>query len=158
MRKIKYRIEPATLEHAEELADKMREPDRNEIWAATHEEPLRATVLSVLASRDPMTGFAGDRLVCMFGVGSPMICSTMGVPWLLATDELESCARPFLRRSRGAVREMMNGYQLLRNYVDARNVAAIRWLDWIGFEVLPSIPFGVENLPFHPFEMRADDV
>ena len=87
-----------------------------------------------------------------------MICSTMGVPWLLATDELESCARPFLRRSRKAVKEMMNGYSVLRNYVDARNTVAIRWLGWIGFKILPAEPFGADGLPFHPFEMRAPDV
>ena len=155
MRKTRYRIEPATLEHAEELAIRMRTPDREEIWAAAHEYPHPAVVNSLAVSRDASTGFADDRLVCMFGVGSPMICSTVGVPWLLATDELERCARPFLRKSRKAVREMMNGYQVLRNHVDARNTAAIRWLGWVGFDIFPAEPFGVEGLPFHPFEMKA---
>lgn len=155
MRKTRYRIEAATIEHAEELAYCMRWADREEIWAAAHEEPLQAIVQSMAASRDPMTGFVGDHLVCMFGVGSPMICSTVGVPWMLATDELEQCPRLFLRKSRKAVAEMMNGYQLLRNYVDARNVAAVRWLRWCGFEIAPPESYGMDGLSFHPFEMRA---
>ena len=154
-KKIKYRIERATLLHAAFLAGHMRKPDREEIWAAAHERPSDAIIKSLQVSRDASTGFADDRLVCMFGVGSPMICSTLGVPWMLATDELERCARPFLRRSRKAVGEMMNGYQVLRNHVDARNTAAIRWLGWVGFDISPAEPFGIDGLPFHPFEMRA---
>jgi hypothetical protein len=155
MKKSRYKIVPATVPHAIELAKHMREPDKEEIWAAAHETPENAILCSLGVSRDAKTGFANDRLICMFGVGSEMICSTTGIPWLLATDELERCARPFLRRGRKVVGEMMNGYQLLRNYVDARNTAAIRWLGWVGFEILPSEPFGVDRLPFHPFEMRA---
>ena len=50
---------------------------------------------------------------------------------------------------------MLATYPLLRNYVDERNTMAIRWLEWLGFEILPVEPFGVEGLPFHPFEMRV---
>ena len=155
MEKTRYEIVPATLEHAEDLAENMREPDVQELWAAAHEYPHPAIVASLAVSRHAKAGFANDSLVCMFGVGSEMICSTVGIPWLLATDELEHYAQPFLRRNRKAVGEMMNGYQMLRNYVDARNATSIRWLQWLGFEILPAEPYGVDGLPFHLFEMRA---
>ena len=152
---IKYEIIEATLDHAEELGMRMRYPDRREVWAAAHETSLGAIINSLAVSRDAWTGLADDRVVCMFGVGSPMICSTVGVPWLLATTDLEKHARPFLRRNRKMVKQMMGNYSILRNFVDARNAASIRWLRWLGFRVLPPEPFGIDGLPFHPFEMRA---
>ena len=158
MKKTRYEVVPATLDHAKELATCMRQPDRAEIWAAAHEYPHAAVLGSLAVSRDAWTGIADETLVCMFGVGSATICSSVGVPWLLATAELERHARPFLRRNRKVVKQMMNGYSLLRNYVDARNVTSIRWLEWMGFEVLPTETFGVEGRLFHPFEMRPRDV
>lgn len=155
---IRYEIVEATLEHATELGVWMCKPDMEEVWAAGHLTPREATRSSLLVSRDAWTGLADGQVVCMFGVGSPMICSTVGVPWLLATDQLQKHARPFLRRNRKMVRRMMGSYSILRNFVDARNTTSIRWLKWLGFKVLPPEPFGVDSLPFHPFEMRAQHV
>lgn len=155
MKRTRYEVAPATVEHARELAHNMREPDRAEVWAAGHLMPEQATVTSLAASRDAWAGLADGRVVCMFGVGAPMICSVTGVPWLLATAELERHARPFLRRNRKMLRKMMKDYGVLRNHVDARNEKAVRWLRWLGFKILPPEPFGVDRLPFHPFEMRV---
>ena len=150
---VKYEVIPATLDHALELAENMREADREEVWAAANYTPEQAALFSLDASRDAMTGLADDRVVCMFGVGAAAIISTTGVPWLLTTDLVGKHARPFLRRNKKVVEEMNEKYVVLRNYVDARNTMAIRWLRWLGFDVLPSVPFGAEGLPFHPFEM-----
>ena len=95
-----YEIVPATLEHATELAERMREPDRQEVWAAAHQPPKKAILYSLAVSRDARTGLADGRVVCMFGVGTATILSNVGVPWLLATDEMERHARAFLRGRR----------------------------------------------------------
>ena len=50
---------------------------------------------------------------------------------------------------------MLKTYRVLTNYADARNTTAIRWLRWLGFNILPAIPFGLDGLPFHPFELGA---
>ena len=154
-KKTKYEIVPATLEHAEELAENMRWPDVEEVWATAHVYPLQATLLTMEVSHDAMTGLADGEVVCMFGVASAMIISTTGVPWLLTTDLVGKHAKPFLRRNKKVVAEMLVAYPFLRNYVDERNTVAIKWLKWLGFNVMPPVPFGVEGLPFHPFEMRA---
>lgn len=154
-RKVKYEVVPATFKHAEELAENMRWADCEEVWAVGHLYPLQATLLSLEASRDVWTGLADGKIVCMFGVGAAMILSTTGVPWLLTTELVNEHAKPFLRRNKKVVKEMRDKYPLLRNYVDERNTVAVKWLKWLGFEVLPSIPFGIEGLPFHSFEMRA---
>ena len=152
--KTKYEMVPATLEHAEELAENMRWADCEEVWATAHLYPLQATLFSLEASRDATTGLADGCVVCMFGVGPAAIISTTGVPWLLTTDGVERHAKAFLRRNKKVVKEMLMTYPFLKNYVDERNTVAVRWLKWLGFDIMPSVPFGVEELPFHPFEMR----
>ena len=156
MSKTKYEVVPATLAHALELGKNMRETDRQEVWAAANYTPKEAALLSLEASGYlAMTGLADGQVVCMFGVGSAAIISTTGIPWLLTTDGVERHARAFLRRNRAVVAAMRDRYPLLRNYVDERNTVAVKWLKWLGFDIMPSVPFGVEGLPFHPFEMRA---
>lgn len=155
MSKIRYKVASATLGHALELAENMREADRQEVWATAHYTPKQAALFSLEASRDAKVGLADGRVVCMFGVGPAAIISTTGIPWLLTTDLVEKHARAFLRRNKRVVKGMGGSYSLLRNYVDERNTMAVRWLRWLGFEILPAEPFGVEGLPFHPFEMRS---
>ncbi|KKL18923.1 hypothetical protein LCGC14_2470690, partial [marine sediment metagenome] len=36
------------------------------------------------------------------------------------------------------------------------HIVAVRWLRWLGLEVLPALPLGVEQLPFHPFRMECE--
>lgn len=151
-----YTIEPSTLEHAFDLGKRMRKSDKEEAWAATHSPPVTAVLLSMKATPKPMTGLADGQVVCMFGVGASTVLSLTGVPWLLATKELEKHARVFLRRNKQGLLEMSEGYTFLRNYVDVRNRAAIRWLGWLGFTILPPEPYGMEGLPFHPFEMKLE--
>ena len=154
---MKYEIKLANLLHAAELAQGMREADRQEVWAAGHQTPEQAVHLSLASSQKAWVGLADERVVFIVGVGSGTILCLTGVPWLLATNKMEQHARRFLRESREMVAVMREDYALLRNYVDARNKVAIRWLRWLGFEVLPSEPFGIDGLPFHPFEMRSLD-
>lgn len=149
-----YEIISATPEHAAELAPVMREPDVAELWAAAHQEPLDALRVSLEATRDPRAALADGVVMCIFGVGTTTLLAELGVPWMMGTDALEVHARAFLRGSREWIEEMKEEFPLMRNQVDARNVVAIRWLKWIGFDILPAAPYGLDQLPFHPFQME----
>ena len=148
-----YAVIQAVAANGDEMAANMREADRDEVWAAAHVTPKQAVRHSLLGSRDSQAGLVDGRTVCLFGVGSSTALG-YGVPWMLATDELERHQVAFLRRCRGAVEEMRRDYVMLRNWVDARNEKAIKWLGWLGFEVHDPEPFGIDQLPFHMFEMR----
>lgn len=150
----KYAIEFASLDDTMAIADGMRKPDEEEVWAAAHMTPVQA-VLHSCSGCKPKVGLADGRPVCLFGVSSNTALSFTGTPWMLATDELELHQKPFIRRCRPVMAEMKEEFDLLRNWVDARNTIAIRWLEWLGFEVHEPQPFGVEGLPFHLFEMRS---
>ena len=151
-----YRVEPATEDHARGLALTMREADVAEVWAMGHYTPEEALLASIQVSHEPRTGLAGGRVMCMFGVGQQTLVSREGIPWLLMSDEIMDHTRHYLRESRAYIDEIKVGYGLLLNFVDARNIMSLRWLEWLEFEILPPRPYGIDQLPFHPFRMEID--
>ena len=155
---IAYGVVQATDEYAVRLAETMRQADRDELWAASHSLPLDALRRSLRVSHATYVGIADGRPVCMFGVAPLTLLSDVACPWLLGAEELPRHARVFLRANRVYMRMIRKQYAYMANFVDARNVVAIRWLHWLGFTILPAEPYGVERLPFHKFEMGARHV
>lgn len=90
----------------------------------------------------------------MFGIGDLNILAGVGAPWLLGTNELEANARDFLRMSRDFKDQLLRRYSILRNFVDVRNTASIRWLEWLGFSLLD--PVEMRGYQFRLFELRAE--
>ena len=88
-------------------------------------------------------------------VGDALAGIGIGVPWMVTTDHIASDPRGFLRASKAVLAEMLQRHHQLINYVDARNVAAVRWLAWLGFTIDEAVPYGPQGLPFHKFHMSA---
>ena len=138
------------------VAERMRAPDVAEVWASCHLTPLAALRASRRASRNmTFVGLANDTPVCVWGIAPGTLLNPVARPWLLGTDEMYSHSRAFLRHSRRMVEILKQAFPWMGNYVDARNTAAIRWLQWLGFSVYYPAPHGMEQMPFHYFEMRS---
>ena len=146
-------IRPAMVEDA--LALVLRQADREEVKALTGRDPREALVESVERSAAAWAGLANGELVCLFGVVPVSLVGVTGIPWLLGSDAVTRYGRPFLRRNRTYLREMLREFPVLRNVVDARNTVSIRWLEWLGFTFGAPQPMGVRGLPFIPFTMSA---
>ena len=93
-----------------------------------------------------------DHPVAMFGVGVTSTLDPVGVPWLLATDELETVAFSFLKKSRRMVQIMGQGFSRLENWVSNDNKLSQNWLSFCGFTLYPAENAGVENKLFRRFE------
>ncbi len=150
-----YRIVPSTHEHALVLAETMRYADVEEVWAASHFSPMAALEASMAMSPDTRTALADDTVLCMYGVGLQSLATDTGFPWMLTADAIVKHQRAFLRGSRGYISEIRSQYRLLLNSADARNIMALRWLKWLGFDIQPAVSFGAEGLPFHQFRMET---
>ncbi len=144
----------ATLEHAERIADLMRPDDVREIWAAKKTTPRQAIITSFILSNYPKTIMIDDEPVAMFGVTGESVLSGTGTPWMLGTGEIEKISIRFLRGSKNGIKEILSGYRILENYVDARNTVSIQWLKWLGFDIMAAEPYGAFGLPFHRFYME----
>lgn len=155
---MKVDIISANAEHAAHIARYIRDSDRAEIMASSGLEPMEALNASMLWSSMIWTGRIDCEPVCIFGVGGPYLIGGLGIPWLIATDKVMTAKFQFLSLNKIYVRQMLGVYTVLKNYVDARNTDSIRWLEWIGFQIMDAEPFGYMELPFHPFEMRRSNV
>jgi hypothetical protein len=152
----KYGVRPSVMQDVRVIANDMRSPDVDEIWASAHARPHEALVMSFLGSRDTcFTGVADGEPVCMFGVREPSQLGSVAVPWMLASNKLEFHSKEFLRRSRDMVRVLAAEFPHMENFVDQRNTISVRWLQWVGFSVYYPKPYGKDKLPFHRFDMRS---
>ena len=135
------------------LAPNLRQEDKTEVWASHGLEPLTALRFSFLASEECNT-IIGDNedIIGMFGVTKHD--ETIGVPWLLMSDEIynRSLARQFVPESKRWVKELNNRYKILVNFIDIDNEKAIKWLRLIGFTFISIDPhYGVNPKPFYEF-------
>lgn len=144
----------ATGEHAAELAQTMRQADIDEIWASSYATPESALRCALRGSLHSWAGLIDGQVACMFGVMPASLMGGSGYPWMLGSELIVNNQKLFLRRCRENVQMMAEQFNYLHNYVDDRNIKAIKWLQWLGFEVGEPEPFGVLGLPFRHFEMR----
>ncbi len=149
-----YTVAPATMAHVEQIAPRMREADKAEIWAASHAEPYHALKTGLEQSPLCWSGLVDGAPVCMFGVAPLTLLGGTGIVWMLGTDDVQEHARAFLRRNKSFIAQMMGRFYRLENWVDARNTLSIRWLRWLGFVIEEAKPYGLERWPFHHFFME----
>ena len=88
------------------------------------------------------------------GVEAASLIGGVGYPWLLGSAVLDRFPRDFLRESRAGLAEMLETFERLEVFADARYGKAERWLRWLGFEAGETVMFG--DVPFHPFVKVRD--
>lgn len=137
-----------------------RPDDISEIWASHNMRPLHAIEFG-MNHGVAFTGLADGEPVVVWGVIRQSYVPNMGIPWMIASAALDrnDVAIAFLRRCREPLLEFLSEYDMLVNYVDTKNVRAIKWLKYMGFAVEDTPkPYGALKLPFHRFEMRSSCV
>jgi hypothetical protein len=145
----------ATMEHALDLGGRLREADAAEVKAACGLGGVQALVQAMHVSAQTDAWLDDGKVVAMSGISSTPEAKNIGVIWMLASPELDRMPRCMLRGKRQYVHELLNGREMLMNFVDNRNIKAQRWLIWLGFTMGEPEPFGIEQLPFRPFWLSA---
>jgi len=154
---MKPEIVRALPEHIEQVAKRVRQADRLELFLAYREEPAAVLRRSFDESLLSWTGMIDGEPVCMFGVAPGVILGDVGHPWMVGTDRLDRHPFVFLRRCKGCVREMLAAFSTLENYVHQENRRALQWLMWLGFKVsIPGEPMGPFGASFCHFVMRRN--
>lgn len=123
----------AELDH---IATHMRQTDVDELWTLTRTRPREVLERSLRVSGEVHVGFDDGEPVAVFGTATAAI-GRVGVPWLLGTDKLTTRPLRFMRWAKRYVAHIRATHTELRNVVDAANVPSIRFLEALGFEVLP---------------------
>lgn len=136
---------PATEGDARELARLLRAEDRLEV-VALGLDPVDGLLQSLTGAREAWTYRADGRIVCMAGITPLSLIGRTGIPWLLGSELVVPHRRTFMVETRRMVTHWLTLFDVLRNVVDARYEAAIRWLIWLGFEI--GEPFSLANGKF----------
>lgn len=133
------------------LAPHIRTQDRTEIWHSHGMTPEEGLSFSLERAVEAHSIISDEgNVIGMFGVGE--VTPHIGVPWLLASDELQLYFRQFLPESLKWVEKVNDRYDLLFNYVYAGNTVSIKWLKWLGFSFIQKIEdWGVHPAPFIEF-------
>lgn len=151
-------IVPATLEHVESIAARMRIEDAQELYASIGLQPIDGLRISFERSLYAWTWLVDGVPATMFGIGTHSIIGSEGVVWMMGTDLVVTHRRAFLRATKRRIDRLLDIYPILTNYVDARYADCIAWLRWLGFEIHPAAPYGFERRPFHRFTLKAKHV
>ena len=125
----------------------LRSADVQEIQAFSGISPAVAVAFSIAQSRPGFCILYKKKPAVIFGAAP--IENRKGCIWLLGTDEIYNYPITFYRESKKILPLLMQDYNYLENYVDARNVLSLRWLKWLGFTVKDAQIMGVENKLFH---------
>lgn len=141
-------IAPATADSMLYVAEHLREADVLEMKAAHGEgvDVLTRMVRGYRSSTEVWSGSVDGVPTAIFGY---VKVAHVGVPWMVATDNFKRSARASIRHWYPLLDYINQQCPILINYVHAENADAVRWLRYMGFKLLPSVPMG--NSRFHPF-------
>lgn len=127
-------IIPATLDHARRI--QLRHGDACEV-AACGLSKEHAIAQSLERSLWAETYLVDAEVAAIMGFGLSAIVGGHGVPWLLTGPACERHKRRFMAESRRQVARMLDQASPLINHVHADYGRAVRWLEWLGFEIDP---------------------
>jgi hypothetical protein len=145
-------LRPATMEDVAYVAYHLREADRIELALAQPDPPDVAVIEGIAYSEWTSVFCVNGVPAVVYGVSKTGI-DGCGSPWMVATDQIKSVSRGFLRASIAEVDRMQRGFGLLVNQVHRANDISIAWLKWLGFTV-ETEPAGPMN-EFYNFWRRA---
>ena len=132
----KIKIVKATREHAFLIGSNLRQADIDELKQFDDTNPLKAVIDSFEGSQICKVVLIDDVPSIILGVGEAEFqgCD-YGIPWMLATDRIEKIKRAFVKGSAKELQAFEALHPKLFNYVHCENALAIRWLEWLGFNV-----------------------
>jgi len=153
------RVRPATVNDCNTLGPRLRQADKEELKLSCGYGPITALTLSMNASDTAYVAVDEDDIpFAMFGVVDTYQ-DFIGVPWMLGSTGIYKHATQFKRECKDWLATISQDYQVLVNYVHADNHKAIRWLKWIGFQMIYLDPeYGVGKAPFYEFVKVNENV
>jgi hypothetical protein len=150
------------MEDVEFVANNLRKEDREEILASVGIEPSLALPAYVREGREVYAaGLCSDnRAEILYGFDPIFGVDRAAVIWLLSTPRIYDHPVEFVMRTKELYEEAHQRFDLLTNFIDARNRRHIVWLRSLGFVMLRRVEkFGYAGTPFIEFaSFRPSDI
>ena len=155
-----YTVDKAGVMDCLELAPKMRESDKQEIWSAGRFTPTSGLHRSLeISGEHAYTLNLDEEVVGIFGVAPCKEQPDIGIVWLMGADNMTTNKKGFYKVSQEYLKKFLEMYKTVFNYVDDRNVSSSKWLESLGFKNLGTEPkFGMDEIPFNLYVKERDNV
>ena len=155
-----YTVDKAGVMDCLELAPKMRESDKQEIWSAGRFTPTSGLHRSLeISGEHAYTLKLDEEVVGIFGVAPCKEQPDVGIVWLMGADNMTTNKKGFYKVSKEYLKKFLEMYKTVFNYVDDRNVSSSKWLESLGFKNLGTEPkFGMDEIPFNLYVKERDNV
>ena len=155
-----YTVDKAGVMDCLELAPKMRESDKQEIWSAGRFTPTSGLHRSLeISGEHAYTLKLDEEVVGIFGVAPCKEQPDIGIVWLMGADNMTTNKKGFYKVSQEYLKMFLEMYKTVFNYVDDRNVSSSKWLESLGFKNLGTEPkFGMDEIPFNLYVKERDNV
>ena len=117
-------VRESMLADAKPLAKNLRKADLREMYATYGKDSNVEEILtqSIAATADPKTIEVDGEPVGVFGgVDGKESVPTLGWVWMVGTDRIGEIRTHFLRNCQDELEKMQDSFEVLCNYVDARN-------------------------------------
>ena len=157
---MEYTVDKAGVTDCLELASKMRESDKQEIWSSGRFTPTSGLHMSLKISGEHSYVLKLDgEVVGIFGVAPCKERPDIGIVWLMGADNMPPYKRGFQKVSQKYVKKFLELYKTVFNYVDERNKSSSQCLESLGFKNLHRDPYyGVDKIPFNLYLKEKEDV
>ena len=155
-----YTVDKAGVMDCLELAPKMRQSDKQEIWSAGRFTPTSGLHMSLeISGEHAYTLKLDEEVVGIFGVAPCREQPDVGIVWLMGADNMTTNKKGFYKVSQEYLKKFLEMYKTVFNYVDDRNVSSSKWLESLGFKNLGTEPkFGMDEIPFNLYVKERDNV
>jgi len=134
-------IEPTTAEHIQEVIANLREHDKP-TFAHTG-NPVGTLRDIVRRSSESYVGLLDGKLLCMWGITARTILQDTVYMWMVSTPLAEKHSLVFARRAIKVIKEVLEEYGEVEGNVVAWNDIAIKWVTWLGAELIETGEVGV---------------
>jgi hypothetical protein len=84
-------------------------------------------------------GMVDGEIACLWGLAPPSFLADNAHLWLLTTDLVENHKFLFVRHSQRWMEQVRKVYPLITGHTESTNLAAIRWIRWLGGEFGPPV-------------------
>ena len=151
-------IETLKPEDIREVAGKIRDIDRREIYLASLLDPERAIKVSVAHAEHAFTARYNGEIALVFGINRRSLLTDVFAPWMLGTGIVDAHPILFTRHSLRCIKRLVANYPIQENWVWENNKSAVAWLKWLGFDMDPPAPHGACRANFIRFHKGMNDV
>lgn len=152
------KVVEATQEHIDSMKGHLRESDEGTCQTTVRYTADEGLQYSFDRSELCWVVLVDGVLTVCWGAGKRALLSGVGVPWLLATDKIGRIGFRVVRHSREYVKQMLDKFNRLETWVDARNKLSMVWLRWCNFNMDKAEPLGIDHRLFHRFWMEKKGV